>query len=186
MTENERPVDAPPVAPGRVSRVTRLTLIVIAALAAALALWWFSVLRDVKRAVALYDAGQTQEAASALRPAINSPVAALVLREKARHALGLCLSLEASRLAQREPTRAGYEQALRMLEEAQSLAGPTGDITAQVREYTAALARLDAKTPPPPPRHQVFSPPPEPKPEPPGAIKNSPTPAEKPEQPGLN
>ncbi len=143
----------------RVSRVIRGALIVAAVAVAAGAVWWFSVLGDVRRAVALYDSGQTSDAANALRRVIASPISAFRLREAAQHALGLCLSAEASRLATREPTRQGYEKALGILKEARALAGPTPDIESQVREYSAALSRLEGKGPLPPTRYQVFGPP---------------------------
>lgn len=156
-------------------RVLHLTAICAALFMIAGACWWYVALNDVKRAVALYDAGKTGEAADLLRSVIKNPISALRIREAAQHALGQCLSVEASRLAEREHSRAGYEKALEILKEARALAGPINDIETQVRDYTLAIDRLDGKAPPPPPKIKTFIPD-APTPSAPPAGKTSPQP----------
>ena len=156
-------------------RVIQLTAIFAAVFVIAGAGWWYVALNDVKRAVALYDAGKTGEAAGLLRSVIKSPISAFRLREAAQHALGQCLSVEASRLAEREHSRAGYEKALEILKEARALAGPIKDIETQVRDYTLAINRLDGKAPPPVPKVKTLIPE-APSPSAPPAEKTAPPP----------
>lgn len=148
-TDSAAQSNAAKATPGSARRVIQLALICIAVMSVAIAVWWLWALKDLKRAVALYDAGKFQESSALLKDVAARPVSALRLRESAQHAMGLCLSAEASQLVEKERSKAALEKALELLTQAQALAGPTPDIVSQQREYSQAVNRIGAPTPPP-------------------------------------
>ena len=121
---------------GKTSLVLRILLIVALLLIVLGAVQWRMLAGDLKRGVALYEEAKYQEAVDALQPLLGKTLAGFRIRGQAIRTIGLCKAEIASDMALKERSPEGYAQALKLLEEAKALAGPTPEIERRIKEYT--------------------------------------------------
>lgn len=136
--------------------MVRVALFVTLALVIICVVLWFFLKSDLDRAIALYDAGEYQEAVHILQPLIDRPLARLRIRQAAERTLGFCKAELATQVAMKERSAEGYRKALQLLAEAKELAGPTPEIEKGIKEYTEYLQKLE---PPPTPPAPLSAPP---------------------------
>ncbi len=132
MTEESKKQTKPA---GKSARIVRMLLIVALVLVAGVAARWHMLLREYRKGVALYDEGKYQEAHGVLEELVEKPLAALRIRSQARTALGRCKAEVASDVVFKERSLEGYTKALKLLEEAKELVGPSTEIERRIREY---------------------------------------------------
>jgi len=139
----------------------RIVLIIVLIVVALLALGWRMVAGDYKKALRLYDDGKYEEAQVLFEKVIAHPLSAIRIRGQARKALGLCKAEIASDIALNERSLEGYDRALKLLEEAKNLAGPTEEIERRIKEYSEYRQRLveaEASQPQPKPAETPATP----------------------------
>jgi len=130
------------VKPAKPRIAGRIVLIIVLVTVAALGAWWRAVASDLSKAITLYDEGKYREAEMLLEKVIQHPMSAFRIRAEAKKALGLCKAEMASDIAFTDRTIEGYDRALRLLEEARRLAGPTAEIERRIAEYSGYRQKL--------------------------------------------
>ena len=128
--------------------VVRIVLVVVLVIVAIMAIGNYRLRREYKKALDLYDQAKYQEAHDILASLVKKPLGIIKIRGQARKTLGQCKLQLAVDMGQSAHSKEGWAEAVKMLEEARKLSGPSEEIERHIKEYREYIEKAEASVKP--------------------------------------